>query len=102
MSDVWLSYFKDWKEHVLLLRSGDKLNYQNGCLVTHQGNPIAYLSKAMLERLKNLADMGYDVVDAEVSYIVAWRPRENPQEIAVCLANLTLERIASVRSSLSE
>jgi ATP-dependent DNA helicase RecQ len=92
MKDVWLDYFRERKEQVLRLRSGDKLNYSNGYLVTRQGDYVASLSKAMRERLKELEEKGYFVVDAEVSYILAWRPREEPLETAVCLANMFLKR----------
>ena len=92
MSDVWLDYFKEKKEQVLRLRSGDKLKYSKGFLLSRQGEFIASLSRAMRERIKELEKKGYSVTDAEVSYILAWRPREVPQEIAVCLANLLLSK----------
>lgn len=92
MSDVWLDYFKEKKEQVLRLRSGDKLKYCKGFLLSRQGEFIASLSRAMRERIKELEKKGYNVTDAEVSYILAWRPREVPQEIAVCLANLLLSK----------
>ena len=92
MSDVWLDYFKEKKEQVLRLRSGDKLKYCKGFLLSRQGEFIASLSRAMRERIKELEKKGYSVTDAEVSYILAWRPREVPQEIAVCLANLLLSK----------
>ena len=92
MKDVWLDYFRERKEQVLRLRSGDKLNYKNGYMITQQGDYIASLSKAMRERLKELEEKGYTVSDAEVSYILAWRPREEPQETAVCLANIVLRK----------
>ena len=90
MRDVWLDYFRDRKESVLRLRSGDKLRYSNGYLISQQGEYIARLSNAMRDRIKALEDKGYTVADAESSYILAWRPREEPQEVAVCLANLLL------------
>ena len=46
----------------------------------------------MRERLKELEERCYAVTDVEVSYILAWRPREEPQETAVCLANMILRR----------
>ena len=92
MKDVWLDFFRERKEKVLRLRSGDRLNYRNGYLITQQGDSVASLSKAMRERLKELEGKGYTVINAEVSYILAWRPREEPQEVAVCLANLYLEK----------
>ncbi len=92
MRDVWLDYFRDRKEQILCLRSGDKLTYRNGYLVSQKGEYIANLSAAMKDKLKEFAEKGYAVTDAEVSYILAWRPREDPQEVAVCLANLILEK----------
>ena len=90
MRDVWLDYFRDKKEQVLRLRSGEKLNYRNSYLVSENGDFVARISTAFWERLKGYEEKGYHVADAEVSYVLAWRPREEPQEIAVCLANLTL------------
>ena len=46
----------------------------------------------MRNKIKEYEDKGYSVTDVEVSFILAWRPREEPQEIAVCLANLILTK----------
>ena len=91
MRDVKLDFFRDRKESVLHLRSGDKMAYRNGYLLSENGEYIASLSNAMRDRMKDYEEKGYQVIDAEVSYILAWRPREEPQEVAVCLANLTLK-----------
>ena len=40
--------------------------------------------------MAELENKGYKVVSAQVSYILAWRPREEPNELAVCLANIVL------------
>lgn len=92
MRDVKLDFFRDRKESVLHLRSGDKMTYRNGYLLSENGEYIASLSNAMRDRMKDYEEKGYRVTDVEVSYILAWRPREEPQEVAVCLANLTLEK----------
>ena len=92
LRDVWLNYFKDYKEKVLRLRSGDLLQYSNGYLVSQQGDKVVCLSKAMRQQMEDLQKKGYSVMEAEVSYILAWRPREEPDEVAVCLANLTLKK----------
>ena len=90
MRDVWLNYFRHHKEEVLRLRSGDKLNYSEGYLLTQQGFRVASLSNAMRDRIKELESRNYSVVDVEVSYVIAWRPREEQQEVAICLANIIL------------
>ena len=92
MKDVWLDYFKDRKKAVLQLRSGDPLLYNNGYLISKQGEYIAYLSKSMRKQIDELMQKGYSVVSSEVDYILAWRPREEQDEVAVCLANLILEK----------
>ena len=92
MHDVRLDYFRDRKEKVLRLRSSDKLRYSNGYLISQQGDTIASLSTAMRERIKDYETKGYRVTSAEVSFILAWRPRNEKQEVAVCLANLILEK----------
>ncbi len=92
LHDVWLHYFKEHKEQVLKLRSGDELQYSNGYLVSQQGDYIACLSRAKKQQLEELQQKGYNVISAQASYILAWRPREETQEVAVCLANLILQK----------
>lgn len=91
MHDVWLDYFYNMKEQVLRLRSGDKLQYSEGYLI-YQGMRIGCVSNAMRKRLVTLEGKGYTVSDAEVSFVIAWRPRDEEKEIAVCLANLELSK----------
>lgn len=92
LRDVWLDYFRDRKDSVLRLRSGDTLRYSNGFLVSAKGEYMASLSKAKRQQIDSLQERGYCVASAEVSYVLAWRPREEPQEVAVCLANLILRK----------
>ena len=91
MHDVFLDYFKDHKEQILRLRSGDKLEYSDGYILSH-GTRLGRLSNEMLKRIKELESKNYSVADTEASFIIAWRPREEKTEIAVCLANLVLEK----------
>ena len=92
LHDVWLDYFKERKDKVLRLRSGDGLKYSKGYLISQQGDFIACLSKARKQQMEELYQKGYHVISAQVSYILAWRPREEPQEVAVCLANIILQK----------
>ncbi|MBR3091450.1 MAG: RecQ family ATP-dependent DNA helicase [Bacteroidaceae bacterium] len=92
MHDVWLDYFRNHKEQTLHLRSGDKMHYNNDCLSSQQGVRITFLSTAMRDRMKEYEAKGYQVTDAEVSFVLAWRPPEEQEEIAVCLANLILNK----------
>ena len=96
MRDVWLDYFRHRKEQVHRLRSGDKLGYAEGYLLNQQGQRIASLSNAMRDRIKELESKNYSVADVEVSYVIAWRPREEQQEVAICLANIVLNKSKSL------
>lgn len=91
MRDVWLDYFRDKKEKVLGMRSGDSLTYKNGYLLNKDGTYVASLSTAMREKMKQLEQSGYAVSEANVSYVLAWRPQEETEEVAVLLANIVLQ-----------
>ena len=92
LRDVWLDYFREHKASILRLRSGDSLRYTNGYLATMQGEYIACLSRSKRQVMDDLRKRGYTVDTAVVSYILAWRPREETEEVAVCLANLILKK----------
>jgi len=92
MRDVWLNFFKDIKEIVLRLRSGDNLQYHDGYLQNNQGRNIIALSASGKNKLKEWKDKGYVVTSAKVSYTLAWKPQDSETEYAVCLANLVLSK----------
>ena len=90
MKDVYLDFFRGLKNRVLQQQSGYKLEYTDGFLTLPNGDKIAKLSSGMCQRLTELENKGYAVSDAEVSYVLAWRPKEEKEEVAVCLANMIL------------
>ena len=92
MHDVWLDFFKSRKGTILQLRSGDQLTYRNGYLYNEQGLSIAALSSTGKEKIQFWLDKSYEVSGAEVSYTLAWRPKDADTDYAVCLANVVLKR----------
>lgn len=92
--DVYLGFFKGIKREVLALQSGDPLRYSNFTLYDEKTDiPVAKLSLRMQEVLKEWFAKGYSVKSATVSYIVAWKPKDAPEdepETAVLLSDLTL------------
>jgi len=92
MRDVWLDYFKGRKDIVLRLRSGENLQYLDGYLLDNQGVKIASLSASGKDKVRAWTDKGYEVIDAKVSYTLAWRPQDSEIEYAVCLANIILSK----------
>ena len=92
MHDVNLGFFRGRKDIILRLRSGDGLQYQNGYLLDKQGFNVVALSALGKEKLKSWIDKGYEVTNANVSYTLAWRPKDSEIEYAVCLANIVLKK----------
>lgn len=82
----------DFKDIILRLRSGEVLNYRDGYLLSTRGDNVALLSNAGKEKLKYWEDKGYVVTGAKVSYVLAWRPKDAVNDLAVCLANIVLTR----------
>ena len=76
-----------------MLRSGMQLSYSNGFLSSLSGESIAYLSKQQRANLQEWAEKGYHVASAKISFIVAWKGKDDTEETAVLLPELTLRKI---------
>ncbi|WP_455639974.1 RecQ family ATP-dependent DNA helicase [Parabacteroides sp.] len=92
--DVNLGFFKELKQDVLALRSGDPLIYNDCVLYNAQTDkPVAKLSLKMQNTLSEWKEKGYEVKSASVRFVVAWKPKDAPKkesETAVLLADLVL------------
>ncbi len=92
--DVYLKFFKEHKQEILSLQSGDSLHYNNHFLFeTKQNIAIAKLSSRMKETLSEWIDKGYEVKSASVRFIVAWKSKDDSKEepeTAVLLPDLVL------------
>ena len=92
MHDVWLDFFKPRKTIILQLRSGDTLAFRDGFLYNEQDLSVAALSSTGKEKLQVWLNKDYEVLGAEVSYTLAWRPKDTDTDYAVCLANIVLTK----------
>ena len=94
--DVYLGFFKTRKKEILALRAGEHLRFTDNYLYTLQTNsPVALLSQRMQTDLQAWVEKGYDVSDATIRFIVAWRPKDAPkdeEEYAVLLLDLCLTK----------
>lgn len=92
--DVYLSYFKERKNEILSLKSGDNILYRDYTLYNPAtGNPVGKLSKRMIEVVTGWESKGYVVESAKVRFIVAWKEKDAPKEnaeTAIILADLSL------------
>lgn len=85
------------KKRIFSLRSGQFLQFKNGCLYdsSSQKNAVAVLSKPAKEKIRHLEDLGYTVRNVRVRYIVAWRNKEREDECPIILPEIELVRKGS-------
>ena len=92
--DVFLDFFKNIKQEVLALRSGDPLIYEDSYfLIPSTHRAVAKLSTNMQANITAWKEKGYSVHSASVRFVVAWKPKEAPKEdpeSAVLLIDMTL------------
>ena len=94
--DVFLDFFKPIKKDVLALRSGDALTLEDSYFYvpsTHRS--VAKLSANMQSTIANCKGKGYEIHQASVRFVVAWKPKNSPKEepeAAVLLIDLTLTK----------
>lgn len=91
--DVNLGFFKPLKNEILELRAGRALRFEDNYLFDDQLNkPVAQLSQKMQGELSLWVEKGYAVTSASIRFVVAWRPKAEPQEeYAVLLVDLVLK-----------
>ena len=94
--DLYLDFFKPRKKEVLMLRSGDPLEYKDTFLfVPNVGTTVAKLSSAMHKELSEWQEKGYHIRSVSVRFIVAWKSKDEPrdkEETAVLLPDIILAK----------
>ena len=94
--DVVLDFFKDKKDVIIKLRSGDNLQLEEDhlCAVVN-GKLVRVIrySKAFKEKLDLLKGKGYEPSSATIRFILAWKGKEAENETTVALPDLCLRKI---------
>jgi ATP-dependent DNA helicase RecQ len=96
LKDVFLDFFKPLKRHVLDLRSGDELIFQDNYFLqpdTHRA--VAKLSSSMEAELAEWKTKGYVPCASHVRFVGAWKPKDADKEeaeTAVLLIDLKLSK----------
>lgn len=101
--DVFLGFFKSYKNQILCLRSGDLLDSSYEYLLSN-GKKILKYSMAFNEKLQTILSKGYSIVKSEIRYISAWRDKDHPEEeeIAVVLPNIYLRKSTPAQEEIIE
>lgn len=93
--DVVLDFFKDKKDPIIKLRSGDFLQFdeEHLCAVI-DGELVKVIkySKAFKEKLDFLKAKGYEPTTATIRFILAWKGKEDENETAIILPDLCLNK----------
>ena len=93
--DVVLDFFKDKKEVILGLRSGQVLKTDKSYLCAELNGRdvrLAKFSKAFMETLESLSSKGYTIKTVEVRFIVAWKGESDNEETPVLLMDIYLQK----------
>ena len=90
--DVYLDFFKDKKEKILSLRSGQPLWFKDNGFFSAAGDCVAVLSAKKRNELQELYRQGFTVYAAEVAFVAAWRGENDTEESAVMLPKIHLKR----------
>lgn len=90
--DVYLDFFKDKKEKILSLRSGQPLWFKDNGFYSATGDCVAVLSAKKRNELQELHRQGFSVYAADVAFIAAWRGENDTVESAVMLPKMHLRR----------
>ena len=94
-ADVVLDFLRNKKEIILRLRSGDPLFLSDGYLTAELGGrtvTVAKLSKRGMEQVGRYFDKGYSFQSSTVRFVVAWKKKEETDETAVPLVDITLAK----------
>ena len=93
--DVVLDFFKDKKDTVIKLRSGDILQIEEEhlCAVI-DGKLVKVIkySKAFKEKLDFLKAKGYELTTATIRFILAWKGKDDENETDIVLPDLSLKK----------
>ena len=90
--DVYLDFFKDKKEKILSLRSGQPLWFKDNGFYSAAGDCVGVLSAKKRNELQELYRQRFTVYAAEVAFVAAWRGENDTVESAVMLPRMQLRR----------
>ena len=93
--DVVLDYFKEKKDYIVKLRSGDVLQVEDeylSAVVDERIIRVVKYSKAFKERLEGLKAKGYHPSVASIRFVLAWKGKEDENETAIILPDLCFEK----------
>ncbi len=89
--DVFLDFFKDKKQDILRLQSGDHLIVKGNRLYAKVNgglSPVLQFSTSKNKEVKKYISTGYIPYDAVIRFICAWKGKDDIEESAVILADL--------------
>ncbi|MBR3431847.1 MAG: RecQ family ATP-dependent DNA helicase [Clostridia bacterium] len=90
--DVFLGCFRGKKKRILQMRAGKKLVPAKNGLMDENGVVLIVYSAAFKDRLRILNEKGYNVQDAVIRCIVAWKAEEDADETAILLPDVYLKK----------
>nr|MCU0389169.1 hypothetical protein [Chitinophagaceae bacterium] len=90
--DLYLGYFDFIRGRVDQLQSGDWLGVSEEGCKNNEGKLVLKFSKSFLGKVKGLNEMGFQMKEAIVYFIVYWKDEEKNLEMKIVLPELKFEK----------
>lgn len=93
--DIVLSFSKNRKTQIFMLRSGMELCFENGYMYVvreKQRHMVSKMSKFGMDKLENMKLKGYIPYKAKIRFIVVWKEKDSEEEIPVILPDVYLKK----------
>ena len=100
--DVDLGWFKGKERQTMSLRAGQRLRAEGRELKTAEGRTAARFSRAFQARMERLMEKGYEVTDARIRFVLAWKGKEETRETAILLAEIEAQKGKTKPGGLSD
>ena len=84
------------------LRAGQRLRAEGRELKTAEGRTAARFSRAFQARMERLIEKGYEVTDARIRFVLAWKGKEETRETAILLAEIEVQKGKTKPGGLSD
>lgn len=93
--DVFLSFFKNKKDLICKLRSGDYLQFEEDCLnyaINGKLIKVVKYSKAFKDKLDSLKEKGYIPTEATIRFALMWKGKDEEKETPIILPDICLKK----------
>lgn len=90
--DVYLGYFEFIQNKLSILRCGDNLFANAESCLNAKGEIVVKFSRSFVEFVASRQQMGYQIKEAKVNFMVWWKKPDEEKELIIILPEICFER----------